>query len=88
LLQIVPAAVSQGDPEVDARRFKEEALRAAKKCQYLLFPKLSQFEPETPSIALALMPGVGSINCYSYNAPSGELHRRATDNLGFAADHH
>jgi hypothetical protein len=39
LLQIVPAAVSQGDPEVDARRFKEEALRAAKKCQYLPFPK-------------------------------------------------
>jgi hypothetical protein len=39
LVQILPAAVSQGDPEVDARRFKGEVLSAAKKCQDLRFPK-------------------------------------------------
>jgi hypothetical protein len=39
MLEIVPATLGQGDPEVDATRFREEALKAAKKCQYLLFPK-------------------------------------------------
>jgi hypothetical protein len=36
LLQILPAAVNHGDPEVDARRFKGDVLNAAKKCQDLL----------------------------------------------------
>jgi hypothetical protein len=39
LRQILPAAVSHGDPEVDARLFKGEVLSAAKKCQDRLFPK-------------------------------------------------
>lgn len=39
LLQIVPAAVSDGDPEVDPRRFEGEVLKAANKFQDQLFPK-------------------------------------------------
>jgi hypothetical protein len=39
LLQILPAVVGHGNPEPDAWRFKGEVLKAAKKVQYLLFPK-------------------------------------------------
>jgi hypothetical protein len=51
LLQIMAAAVSNGDPEVDARRFKGEVLRTAKKYQGQLFPKAQQFErrPSDPA---------------------------------------
>jgi hypothetical protein len=36
LLQIVPTTVNHGDPEVDAMRFKDDVLNAAKKYQELL----------------------------------------------------
>jgi hypothetical protein len=51
LLQIMAAAVSNGDPEVDARRFKGEVLRTVKKYQDQLFPKAQRFErrPSDPA---------------------------------------
>jgi hypothetical protein len=89
LLQIVPAC---GQPGRAGSRRETLQGRSAQGREEMPVPAFSK---NSVSLNLKLRPlrsrsclASDWSNCHSYNAPSGELHRRATENLGFAADHH